>query len=387
VVDPDDKVWYRDLELRAPGLKTFGVALLVDTTGSMQSAILWLRSDVRRIMQALNLVALEPQIGLTFYRDFGDEFVTKSTPLTGNVEKLLKDLNAMNAKGGGDEPEAIREALQDALRSNPWNTSPKSPKALVIIGDAQPHPQTQAECVKLVTDAAAKGFRTYVVKVHSGWEKVEGWPNLDQLAKAGNGKSMEVDFHNAMFGGSLPTPAALPGVPPAMPAGMPAMPGGVPAIPPGFPAMPAAPALPSEPAPGFSGGAVPPPPAPFDPSPPVPTVPGAPAAPPAAPRRTTNPEPREVQDDATRPPGERAVTRVLIDVVNPQYGERVQPVVATLWQMLADFEPEKRPAFPPMPKMPPPPVMNIPPPNFTPPKMPNLPPPPVVPPYDPQKQR
>jgi hypothetical protein len=372
-VDPNDDRWYRDLELRSPGLRTFGVALLLDTTGSMQSAIMWLRSDVRRIMQALGLVALEPQIGITFYRDFGDEFVTKTTPLTGKVEALVKDLNAMNAKGGGDEPEAIREALSEALNKNPWSTSAKSPKALVIIGDAQPHPETNKDCLKLVTDAAAKGFRTYVVKVHSGYEKVEGWPNLDALATAGNGKSLEVTLFGAMFGGSLPNAP----VPPTLgkvrdaPA-MPAMPGGFPGGPSGVPAIPG----------GIGGGdGLPIPPAPFDPPAAAPE-PKETVKKPA--RRTTNSEAHDVHDDTSRPPGERVVTRVLIDVVNPQYGDRVQPVVATLWQMLADFEPEKRMPTPPIPKMQPPPMVNIPPPRFNPPPV--RPPVPVQP-YDPQKQK
>jgi hypothetical protein len=51
-----------------------------------------------------------------------------------------------------------------------------------------------------------------------------------------------------------------------------------------------------------------------------------------------------------RPPGERVVTQVLVDAINPQFADRVQPPVAVLWQMLKVPTPEKQQHFPPPPK-------------------------------------
>jgi hypothetical protein len=319
----------------------------------MQSAIMWLRSDARRMMQAFGLVALEPQIGLTLYRDFGDAYVARTTPLTGNVEQLVKVLYATEAKGGGDYPEAIREALKDALNVNRFVTSAKTPKALILVGDAPPHPQTQAECEKVVADAAKQGFRTYVVKVKSGYEKEEQWPALDKLAEAGGGSSMTVDFHDVVFaGGNLP---------------MYTLPGGAAMQNPGMPAGPIT---------GVVGLA-------------RRRSRGSAAPSTAFDRRGKvgkNGVVEQAPDDPHLSPGERVVTRVVVDVVSPQYADRVQPVVTTLWQMLAGFETEKRVASPPVPKFTPPPMVNLPPP---PPMRPLPPPPPMRPvePYDPQKQR
>lgn len=314
-IDPEAPEWRRDLELRPPNLRTFGVGLCVDATGSMQATLMWLRDDVRRMMQAFGLVALEPQIGITFYRDAGDAFVTQSVPLTANVDLLIKALTSMDAKGGGDKPEAILDAMQACMKGNRWHGGAKAPKAMVIIGDAPPHPASQAACEKLAASAAADAFRIYAVKVLSGYEDLTGWPALDALAKAGNGVSMEVDFRGGY---------RLTSVSPAGP---------------------------------FAG------PGPAD----------------AALGAANN----AAQNDG-RSPGERVVTQVVIDVVNPQFADRVQPVVATLWQMLAPFEPEKRMPTPPIPKIEfrPPPPMNIPP---LPPVRPM--PPMKVEPYDPQKQR
>ena len=49
----------------------------------------WLHSDVKRLMNCIGLVCLEPRIGITFYRDHGDEFLVRTTPLTSRVDVLV----------------------------------------------------------------------------------------------------------------------------------------------------------------------------------------------------------------------------------------------------------------------------------------------------------
>jgi hypothetical protein len=198
-VDPDDAKWRKELELRPPNFKTFDLALLVDATGSMGEVLAWLRTDVKRILEAMALVSSSPRVGITFYRDFGDQFVSKSIPLTNRPELLAQPLNAMTATGGGDIPEAIREALIDCIRSNDWVMSKDARKTLMVIGDAPPHPETQAECEQIVKEAATHGFRLYSVKVTSGLEAPD-LSALDRLAAAGGGSAFEADLR---FGLSL----------------------------------------------------------------------------------------------------------------------------------------------------------------------------------------
>lgn len=293
-IDANDKSWYRDLELRAPNLRTFGVGLVLDVTGTMQPAIDWLRSDAKRLMKALNLVALEPQIALTFYRDQGDLFVTKPIPLTSNVDQLVRELGMMQAKGGGDEPEAVREALADTIRVSKWGTAPNTPKSLVLITDAQPKPESVADCEKALAELSTKGFRLHVLKVRTGYEKTEGWANLDKLAVAGAGVAMDVEFTPHSMTGLPTTPGALP------------------------PAEVRAQQAAKRP-PGASAG--------------------------STAGRSDNPAIQPLADDPSRPAGERVVVQIVAGVVNREYAERIRPPVAILWQMLAEPEVERHPVF------------------------------------------
>jgi hypothetical protein len=287
-VDPSDKAWYRDLELRAPNLKTFSVGLLLDTTGSMGDVIVWLRSDVKRMMQALGIIALEPQITLTLYRDFGDAYVKQTLPLTGRYETLVAALSKAEAKGGGDLPEAVREAMQDSLANGNWPASKVQPKAMVLIGDAPPHPETQAECEQIAKDLAAKGFRLYTVKTMTGYESMDVGAAFDKLAEAGGGASLWSDMRRN--GGNQPVYRGRAG------GGYNWQMGG-----------------------GGSG---------ID-------------------RLAGRTEDSTANDEASA--GEWIVTKVVTDAVNPQFSHRVRPPVAILWQMLKEPTVEQHQPFPPPP--------------------------------------
>ena len=214
-IDPDDRKWRTELELRAPHLRAFDVGLLVDATGSMGAALAWLRRDVKRLMNGFGVICLEPRIGLTFYRDFGDDFIAKTTPLTGDVALLTNALTQMTAKGGGDIPEAVLEGLQDCYARNQWSGNQNSRKAVILIGDAYPHENTQAECERLVRLAATRGFRLYAVKLMGPL----GAPDLsafDALSKAGGGCSLTASMFELNGLGQYPSPRGQRGIRPAM---------------------------------------------------------------------------------------------------------------------------------------------------------------------------
>lgn len=260
-VDPDDKQWRKDLELKAPNLRNFDVGFCVDATGSMGAVLEWLKKDLARMMQGFGAVALEPRIGLTFYRDKGDEFVATTTPLTNRIKDLLGALEQMRAAGGGDTPEAVLEGLLDCYKQNRWSGAANSKKVVILIGDAPPQRVTQADCEALVKTAKDKGFKLYALKCS---------PTLvefDALAEAGGGAALPIDM-NELMSARMRMLAALrrPG-----PAAMP-----------------------------------------------------APAA----------------EEAAVQPAGHRVLSQVLVDVINPQFKERIDPVVSILWEMLDDISRE-----------------------------------------------
>jgi len=110
-IDPASPQWREKLELPRLQLNHLDVSLVVDSTGSMSSVINWLRSDLQKMVQALRLISREPRVGLVFYRDKGDQYVTVGVPLTGYNKVLQQAVDRVRAGGGGDRPEAVYEAL------------------------------------------------------------------------------------------------------------------------------------------------------------------------------------------------------------------------------------------------------------------------------------
>jgi hypothetical protein len=165
-IDRHAPQWKQELEIGTPDLRGLDVVFVIDATGSMWQVINYFKSDVAHILRATSLVSTNPRIGLTFYRDHGDAFVTRTLPLTNKLNELQQALALMDARGGGagDPPEAVYEGLLDALKKNPWDWGERSRRAVVLIGDAPPKPPTQAACEDVARQCAEKGVALYVVK-------------------------------------------------------------------------------------------------------------------------------------------------------------------------------------------------------------------------------
>jgi hypothetical protein len=53
-------------------------------------------------------------MGLVAYRDIGDDYVTRTFDLTIDIQDLYANLLELKARGGGDWPESVNEALDVA---------------------------------------------------------------------------------------------------------------------------------------------------------------------------------------------------------------------------------------------------------------------------------
>lgn len=192
-IDPQDKLWRADFELGNANVKAFEVAFCVDATGSMGEVLSWLSRDLEKMVHALSAAALEPRIGITFYRDHDDSFLTRVVPLTGNIRQLLTVIDNIGADGGGDIPEAVMEGLRDTLKGSKWSTRPDAAKAIVLIGDAPPHPQDVEQCLKIAQDARKEGFKFYAVKVTTDFG-ANDLTTFDQIAQAAGGVAIPCNF-------------------------------------------------------------------------------------------------------------------------------------------------------------------------------------------------
>ena len=115
-------------------------SILSHFVGSMSSYITTARENIRYIVE--HLVASEKsdiRLALVEYRDHPPEdrtFVTRTHNFTASVSKMRKWLDDCRARGGGDLPEAVADALHDVVRLK-WREN--ATKICVLISDAPPH--------------------------------------------------------------------------------------------------------------------------------------------------------------------------------------------------------------------------------------------------------
>jgi len=119
------------------------VAFAIDATGSMGPYIAQARARIAQIAQSLAEGEPKPDVrfALVAFRDKGDEFVTRVKPFTPKLEEMKAYLDATDAAGGGDTPEAVLEGLKAALVELSW--TPKSNQGdentvrlIYLVGDA-----------------------------------------------------------------------------------------------------------------------------------------------------------------------------------------------------------------------------------------------------------
>src|SRR5689334_2260590 len=117
------------------------VCFVLDTTGSMSGLIEGAKQKIWSIANETISTKPTPEIrfGLVGYRDRGDEYVTKAFDLTDDIDGIYAHLQSFKAAGGGDTPESVNEALDDAIRKMTWRTNRNVLKIIFLVGDAPPH--------------------------------------------------------------------------------------------------------------------------------------------------------------------------------------------------------------------------------------------------------
>ncbi len=138
------------------------IAFVVDATGSMGDEIQYLQAELGDVIaQAKNSLASSTiHLGSVFYRDAGDEYVTRKTDISPNIQQTLDFIHDQQADGGGDFPEAVDKALAVAMNELTWTPDAKA-RLLFLILDAPPHedPQVLASLQQSIRKAAAQGIR------------------------------------------------------------------------------------------------------------------------------------------------------------------------------------------------------------------------------------
>jgi hypothetical protein len=124
-----------------PAKPRMEVCFVLDTTGSMSGLIEGAKQKIWSI--ANEMVSAKPapelRLGLIGYRDRSDDYVVKSFDLTNDIDAVYANLRGFAAAGGGDTPESVNEALNEAVTRMSWSTDRSVLKIIFLVGDAPPH--------------------------------------------------------------------------------------------------------------------------------------------------------------------------------------------------------------------------------------------------------
>lgn len=164
------------------------IVFVVDATGSMRDEIDYLKAELHDVVQRVKdtLPDAELSLGSVFYRDQGEEYVTRKTPLSSVISRTTDFIKDQEAQGGGDNPEAVEEALRVAVEEMNWR-SEASAKLMFLVLDAPPHksPEILETLERVTQQAAALGIRIIPIAC-SGIDKSTEYL-MRSLALATNG--------------------------------------------------------------------------------------------------------------------------------------------------------------------------------------------------------
>ena len=134
--------------------KKTDIMFILDATGSMSDEMVFLQSEFTAITNELGTD--NTRYAVNFYRDEGDEYITKCNDFTSDIQKLQASLNSEYAQGGGDTPEAVADILKESIYDCSW--SDDSVKLAFLIFDAPPHYGTESIISDTIKEASAKGI-------------------------------------------------------------------------------------------------------------------------------------------------------------------------------------------------------------------------------------
>jgi TonB family protein len=142
------------------------IVFVVDSTSSMAPYFPALASSIAKTLDAIGGAAPEAdlRVGLVFFRDIDEAYLTQSVPLSGDRAAILRAFDRADAQRGGDEPEALGDGLEAALRL--FDSKEEAVRLVFAFTDAPPKLGSVpgiASYAKACESALAAGVRLYTV--------------------------------------------------------------------------------------------------------------------------------------------------------------------------------------------------------------------------------
>jgi Mg-chelatase subunit ChlD len=186
------------------------VVFVLDTTSSMSGLIETAKEKIWSIASTMANADPAPEIrmGLVAFRDRGDDYVTRVVDLSPDLDSIYATLMQLTAQGGGDGPESVNQALNDAVERISWTQDPDTYRVVFLVGDAPPHmdynddvryPQTLAA-------AARRGIVVNSIQCGDVPTTVEPWT---EIARLGGGRYFQVEQAGGAVAVATPFDAEL----------------------------------------------------------------------------------------------------------------------------------------------------------------------------------
>lgn len=120
----------------APTPRAVDVSVVVDTTGSMSSAISNVRANLAEIRDRLASTSTDFRLALSEFKDAGDVYQSRhDVDLTADATSFSDAVSTLSASGGGDLPESVFAGIHQGLGVT-WRAD--SAHVVLVIGDAPP---------------------------------------------------------------------------------------------------------------------------------------------------------------------------------------------------------------------------------------------------------
>ncbi|MFO1077264.1 MAG: FHA domain-containing protein [Planctomycetota bacterium] len=177
-------------QLRKSGLE---IVFVFDSTGSMGMTIKDTKDTIADMLDVLRALVPDATVGLVTYRDRGrnESYVVRQMPLGRDYWHAANFVQDVQADGGGDRPEAVRDGLRAAFGQN-W--APGSKRVVILAGDAPAHDREWQRLLREVKDFAAGGNSFVHTLVTSPRDAgVDTHEQFEQIAKAGGGECLDLE--------------------------------------------------------------------------------------------------------------------------------------------------------------------------------------------------
>lgn len=198
------------------------VVFVIDSTGSMADEIRTVKTHLIKIIKEVEGGQPMPylRVGVVAYRDHKLEeaqYLYRKFELTSNIDKAVNFIWNIEARGGGDLPEAVTDGLDLAINHMNWNNVvitqnqevypkpyPYTKKLIFLIGDAAPHGEGSSDHSYVqgcpqghnyrenIKDATNKGISIYTVS-GSGIESV-GVSIFKEIARETGGSYTHLSY-------------------------------------------------------------------------------------------------------------------------------------------------------------------------------------------------